>query len=141
MACSNSLCSLGRGTAQTQPALISPGCAFLGSRELPQSGSGRFWGSCFSRSLWSPTVESVPACDFFRLIVLQSPLLMAGLLWGQCQVSVRALSAKAGGGCRQPRVTRYTRGEWNLLTEDQVCVSEVVSGCQCQGGKVCHGVL
>lgn len=34
---------------------------------------------------------------------------------------------KARGGYRQPRVTRYTRWETNLLIQDQVCVPEMVS--------------
>lgn len=131
----------GQGHSPDSASTYQSWVCLPGSRELPHSGSGRFWGRCFSRSLWSLTVEGVPACDYFRLIVLQSPLLSAGLLCGQCQVSVRALSAKPGGGCRQTRVTRYTRGEMNLLTEDQVCVSEVVSGCHCQGMNLSHGVL
>lgn len=125
-----------------QPQLISPGCAFLGSGELPQAGSLRLWGSCYSRSLRSLTVESVPACVKFRLIVLQGSLLSDPCLWAMPGVS-QGTECKARWRVpgTKPRVTRYTRGEMNLLIEDQVCVAEMLSGCQCQGRKVSHGVL
>lgn len=124
---------------QTQPALISPGCVSLGSREHPQVGSLRCWDSCFSRSLWSLTVKSVPACDYFRLIVFQSSLLNACLLWGQCQVSVRALSAKPWEGTG-------SLGSPGTPDERQTCLLRTRYLCQrwCQGfqgqrRKVSHG--